>query len=319
MNSKIVFLAILLFSLRLSAQNIENPSFDSAYIGGIDRIHAWVTSDTWFPLSVDTVEPKTPSTHYIGAGLQYHELFQTVQLEYTAAFHGAYAINLTSVAGKVKNDGSPYKGFIANGDHFYTDSVGYIDYKKGGTPFTGRPSKLRGHYKFNNTSPSLTNFGRAIVLLKKYNTALNKMDTIAYAETSTQLQATNWSAFELPLTYWSAQTPDSLVIVFESSALGLAGTLTVDSLGFYYPLPSAVSASQSDKVKPFVFDNQSEMIYFKREVNFVTAELINQQGKIVRSLPASTTQMNLSDLPKGVYLLQLRSRDKSNQSFKIVK
>ena len=181
-------------------------------------MHAWITSDAWIATINDTVVPMTPNTHFVGVGLQYHELLYTSQLEYSNAFDGAYAMKLLSIQGRVQSNGVPFRGFVVNGDHFYTNNLGYIDYSKCGTPFPYRPAKLRGHYKFDNTSPSLTNFGKAIVLLKKYNTTLQKIDTIAYAETTTQLLATGWALFELPLTYYSAVIPDSVVVIFESSA-----------------------------------------------------------------------------------------------------
>ena len=168
MKARIIFSIIVINCSQLRAQTIENPSFDSAYIGGIDRIHYWITSDAWQSFSVDTVQPLIPNSYYSAFGLQYHELLQTTQLEYSATFDGPYAIKLFSIPGRVHVDGSPYKGFVVNGNHFYTDSIGYMDFKKGGTPFPYRPIKLRGHFKFDNTSPSLNNYGKAIVLLKKY-------------------------------------------------------------------------------------------------------------------------------------------------------
>jgi hypothetical protein len=42
------------------AQNIPNADFDSIYIGGIDRVYHWVTSDAVY-FSNDTVVPFPPS------------------------------------------------------------------------------------------------------------------------------------------------------------------------------------------------------------------------------------------------------------------
>jgi hypothetical protein len=317
---KTIILGLFLFacSLKVSAQNVGNPSFDSVYIGGIDRIHEWITSDAWFP-GPDTVTPKTPNSFFPGFGLQHHELLNTAQLKYSGAFHGNFAIILVAVDGMVKTDGSPYTGFVANGNHFYTDNLGYIDYSKGGEPFSYRPTKLRGHYKFQNTSALPTNYGKAIVLLKKYNTLLQKSDTIAYAVATTQLSDTAWTAFELPLTYFDTVVPDSLVLVIEASATGLSGSLCVDSLGFYYSQPSAIGKIYSEETKPFLYDEQNKSIKIFVGTKFKDMLLFNQNGKLLQTHGANSIAIDLSYLPKGIYMLQINFLDNQSRSYKIVR
>ena len=319
MKAKIILTVLFFSSFRLSAQTIENPSFDSAYIGGIDRIHAWITSDAWYNWSMDTVAPMTANTHYTSSGLQYHELLQTAQLEYANAFHGSLAIKLFSVPGKVHVDGNPYKGFVTNGNHFYTDGDGYIDFKKGGTPFTDRPIKLRGHFKFDNTSASLTNFGKAVVLLKKYNSALQQIDTVAYAEGVQQFISTSsWTSFELPLTYYSNQAPDSVVVVFQSSASGLSSTFIVDSLGFYYAPTGMSEDANNNEIVPYRYDDVQELIYFTANEKPKTVKLLDLNGKLVKQQVADQSPMTLSELAKGIYFLEIELNS-AKQVYKILK
>lgn len=102
-------LVILLFkSFSTFSQNVENPGFDSAYIGGIDRIYAWVTSDAWSFSIIDTVQPLNPSTHYVSTGLSLHKLLTTTQLEYQDCFDGPLAIKLFCDSNHVKSDGSAF-------------------------------------------------------------------------------------------------------------------------------------------------------------------------------------------------------------------
>ncbi len=311
------FILVTFFSNTFS-QNVENPGFDSVYIGGIDRIHAWISSDAWFPNANDTVNPLTPNTHYVSIGLQHHELLQTAQLEYSNAFEGSYAIKVLSITGTVKSNGAPYKGFVTNGNHFYTDSLGYIDFKKGGTPFAYKPSKLRGHFKFDNTSPSLTNFGKASVLLKKYNTFLHQIDTIAFGGGSFQFFPTaNWTPFELPLNYISSQTPDSIVLAFESSATGLSSTFWIDSLGFFYPSPSAVVAPAKVKIPPFYHDAANHIILLNSEANIQEVTIVDNAGKIVRRRTNESNSINLAGLSNGIYFLEVVSINSKKEVFKI--
>ena len=145
-------LLLLLQFLIVRSQNVDNPSFDSAYIGGIDRIRDWITSDAWPVQPGNPVPPLNPSDHYISAGLQYHELLYSAQLEYSNAYHGPLAIKVMADTGRLDIFGNPFPGFILNGNHFYTDSDGYLDLKKGGTPFPYRPYKLIGHYMLVDNS-----------------------------------------------------------------------------------------------------------------------------------------------------------------------
>jgi hypothetical protein len=246
------FASLIFLMLQTKAQNVENPSFDSIYIGGIDRIYEWITSDSWSTGAGDTVFPMTPSTHYISSGLQYHEALFTVQIDYTTAFDGPTAVELFSDSDLFKNDGTSFRGFIVNGNHFYTDSVGYIDFSRCGVPFPYRPYSLKGHYKFEDHSPSLHNYPHAAVLLKKYNSITQKSDTIGFSEIYIQLFATNtWRDFEIPINYFSNDIPDSVVVVFESSPARSIATFWIDSLGFDYNFPSGINENNRSLLKMF--------------------------------------------------------------------
>lgn len=319
MKRVLLFLFMIYKLPLLSAQNVENASFDSVYLGGIDRLHSWITSDAYTFSINDTVQPMMPNAHFIGIGMQYHELLFTSQLEYSNTFDGPFAIKLVSINGKVKVDGSAYKGYIVNGNHFYTDSIGYIDFKKCGEPFPHRPSKLRGHYKFNNTSPSLTNFGKAHVLLKKYNSTTQQIDTIGYAQGAVPFYPIgNWTTFELPITYFSSQTPDSLVLAFESSAIGLSSEFTLDSLGFYYPSPGSVNSINASIVAPYTYNASSKQLILSQEANLKALQLFDNNGRKLLSLQSPSQVVSLAAIKNGIYFVNCISNNGDNKFYKLL-
>ena len=129
-----LLLPILFLScLSTHSQNVSNPSFDSVYFGGIDRVFDWITSDVWaLSGASDTVYPQQPNTHFEAMGLQYHEMFYTVLPEYNGASGSAgdVALALRTIPNLWQTNGAAFRGFVVNGNHFYTDSDGYIDLAK---------------------------------------------------------------------------------------------------------------------------------------------------------------------------------------------
>ena len=320
MKKIIILNLFLLISLFSHSQNIENPSFDSAYIGGIDRIFEWITSDSWNVNPGDTVYPLTPMNHYISVGLQYHETLYSTQLEYSGAFHGSLAIKVLCETGRVDILGNPFRGFVLNGNHFYTDTNGYLDLNKCGTPFPYRPYKLRGHYKLVDNSPSLHNYPEAIILLKKYNSSLQTIDTIGYAVADLILFPTPiWREFEMPINYFSSQVPDSIVVAFYSPSLGHNSTLWVDSLGFDYNFPAGIEENKNDD-NPFVYFNRGiNKICISDVKNVQAINIFTVTGKLIfhTDSPSEILDFDLSE--NGVYLTTLEEKNKSVRAFKIIK
>ena len=301
-----------------SCQNIDNPSFDSVFIGGIDRIYSWITSDAWPVTLGDTVHPMNPNDHYITTGLQYHETYYSVQLEYSSPFHGSNAIKLLSEIGRVDILGNPFRGFVLNGNHFYTDNNGYIDLSKGGTPFTYRPYKLIGHYKLVDNSTSLHNYPEAYVLLKKYNSITLTTDTIGYAIADVQFFPTGtWLPFEIPINYLSNQTPDSIVVAFFSPALGASSTLWVDSLGFDYNFPSEVP-QLPNKTIDFYLNQQENKIHFSNIEDFTSVKIYDLTGQLILTIEKPVSIIDISDLSQGTYLMSVTYKNKSVQNHKFI-
>ena len=155
MKTKILFVLgiIVLSSYKIQAQQFQNPSFDSVYFGGIDRIWFWIPGDATLNLSPstgDTVQPHQSNQLFSSMGE--HMLFGQMVDVYQPTPYSNVCIKLPTRSYK-KMDGSPYETFIVNGDHFYTGNDGYIDFSKSGEPFTYRPGQsnwLLSIYRFEH-------------------------------------------------------------------------------------------------------------------------------------------------------------------------
>lgn len=88
---------------------------------------------------------------------------------------------------------------------------------KAGTPISFKPIQLSGFYKYQDVAP-LGDTAKVIVLLKKYDTVQNKIDTVGYG--MKLLGPVNaYSPFQVDITdMLPSVAPDSIVIAFFASA-----------------------------------------------------------------------------------------------------
>jgi hypothetical protein len=109
-----------------------------------------------------------------------------------------------------------------------------------GVPFTGRPEKLRGHYAYESVANDSC---WVLVFFSKWNGA--SRDTIGMGQFVSS-QSTGMSAYslmEIPVSWTSASTPDTMGLLMVSSKGGyelfppagqVGSTLVMDSVSFVY-------------------------------------------------------------------------------------
>ena len=124
--------------------------------------------------------------------------------ETTDVYNGNYSLKLVS--------GNMYIG----GQFFFLPGVAatfYVDIQSAncilGKPFTDRPSTLKGYFKY---APVNGDSAAIEIMLKKGGLAIGSGKQIIYAPVS------NWTIFDVPVNYTSNEIPDSIVVVFSSSA-----------------------------------------------------------------------------------------------------
>lgn len=172
----------------------------------------------------------------------------------------------------------------------------------GSFAWTDRPLNIEGWYQLVSTT---TNHDAYLaVSLTKWNTTNNVPDTIAVGVygTSTPTGAT-WTYFNLPLQYYSGDTPDSIQIIF--GAGGDPTTLMrMDDLATNGSV-AHVNDAQSIRAKLWPNPAQDGFTVGLAEVGEYSLSLTSADGRLVAAQQFSglNTEMNVASLPAGVYLV----------------
>ena len=200
-----------------------------------------------------------------------------------------------------------------------------------GVPYTQRSATFGGkwqHMIFGSSQGSVK------VLLTKWNTTLNKRDTIASAGQTLAGMAMSWANFSMNLTYNdSLNYPDSSIIVLRSSGANPTNNdyLWVDNLAFsgtvaVYQPPVTTGIhdhSGSEAISFNIFPNPAKdyitiNLTSAMTNNNITVHITDIAGKEVRKLVFTTGMNSLSvkieGLEKGIYALTIRSDNSTGTS-----
>ncbi len=109
---------------------------------------------------------------------------------------------------------------------------------KQGQPFTDKPSRFKGWYKY---APVSTDSAAIVAILTKFNTTSGKADTVASTVNVIKNTTSAYTQFDFKLDYRIANmNPDTIKIVFVSSADGAnmkgqnGSTLLIDDISLEY-------------------------------------------------------------------------------------
>lgn len=311
MKTPAVCLLLLLTIPQITAQNIPNAGFDSIYIGGIDRVYQWVTSDAVYFVH-DTVMPFPPNTYFPPFSGNHHFLTKTVLVNYfdTVPAHYLSSLIISNYSELRYPDGSQFNSFICNGTHFYSDAMGFMDFPLGGDPFPYRPSHICGSYKFTDSLSSGGDFGRVEALLKRWNGVTSSVDTIALAVSDTELSPSHvWKAFSIPFVYNDTLLPDSIVVVISASTHSTAPTsLFIDDIHFDF-LPIATPEAPEPASPMHLYPNPGNgKLYLSPPTNQpMHYSVHNLRGAKVDAGISADGTLNLSLLTPGIYSLHLNN------------
>lgn len=229
----------------------------------------------------------------------------------TDAVSGNFALKLETVS----FFGNKIPGLCYLGEY----EINLLDPASGtlfGKPFTGRPSRLVGAYKY---VPVGNDVGGVSLQLWRTNPATGKRDTIGQA-TLTAETTTGYQNFDLPIEYTATDAPDSISIVIVSSAnegqYQVGSAIYVDDLQLVYdPLGINTSDALAASVYPNPATNQLHIIAQQIGINGSQLLLYDVVGKLVlqQALSNDDTMVSVANLPAGVYWYVLQS---PNSNFK---
>lgn len=205
------------------------------------------------------------------------------------------------------------KGEITNGVASFTDG--------GGTPINFKPTQLSGFYKYIPGEVDTENdSAQAIVCLTKYNTATSKRDTIGLGIRYFTATA-DYTAFDVNITYFSSEQPDTVVVKFRSSLNGFCANTSSGNCLFLYidevalkdeatGIRDAVKfrdqlnvfpnpAAEKIRVEMENLLNEPSMVrvYNTLGENILTQEITEQNSMLI----------DVSMLPRGAYVVRMNN------------
>lgn len=186
-----------------------------------------------------------------------------------------------------------------------------------GFPFTSQPASFTGrwqHMIFGNSQGSLK------ATLTKWNTILNKRDTIAIAAQGLTGMAMNWANFTINFNYWSSNAPDSCIIELRASGSNPTDQdyLWVDNLAFTGNV-TGIKNEQTIINSIVVYPNPgSENITLNLDIknpSKTSFEIIDISGKVILTKDLgfiqgeSKHEINVSTIARGSYFMRVTNEN----------
>lgn len=123
---------------------------------------------------------------------------------------------------------NPFGGGIQLGDFAFP-----------GAPYTMRPISIDFKYK---SKPQGNDIGGFAVELTRYNSGTDETETVGEASFQSSAQITSWTNMNIPVVYYSAQTPDTINI-YATSSIGSIPDLSAFGIP-KPPVPDPVAGSE---------------------------------------------------------------------------
>lgn len=269
-------LSVFCFPMLL-AQDIPNPGFENwVQYGGYKDPEGWYTIN---------------SLTVLGG------LVTVTQATGTDAHSGSYAMRLRS--GSIFGQVAP--GIAATGS--INPTTQDID---GGIPYSLRPYYLVGWYKYE---PAGTDTATISVSFTRWNSQTQQTEAVGEGVFIQTQTVNTYTEFGTPITYYSAELPDTMVIVILSSSGNTPvpnSTLYVDDLWLDFqtgagslPLPELPAAYPVPASDAFYIDNTGGQALY--------LQLWHPNGQQVTATPLvpGINHLNLEALPSGMYFYRL--------------
>ena len=200
---------------------------------------------------------------------------------------------------------------------------------KGGVPFTKKPIKLKGYYKYeygNNCGGK--DSAEVNIYLRRFNTLSNESDTIGSGKLYLG-PSPIYKLFEVPVIYNSQIDPDSLSIEFVSEHFDTTVKcntsnnrfFTIDALSFDFATPTEdiKNLKSPITINPNPTSNSIQIDWGENSVSDIV--LKDTLGRIIQKKAVNTEGVNLdlSSLPIGLYFIEFNQNGKHLATRKVVK
>jgi hypothetical protein len=198
---------------------------------------------------------------------------------------------------------------------------------KSGVAYTQRPATFTGKWQHMIYGSSQ---GSVKVLTTRWNTTMNKRDTVAHAEQTLAGMAMSWANFSMNLNYMdSLNYPDSCIIVLQASGANPTNNdyLWVDNLAFTGTVAVSTNTGSTVGIKegqatlsnlslyPNPVNDVLQIKLSASQAQSITIELLDVSGRVLFSKTTVATSgevkenIDVKSYPKGAYLLKLSGKN----------
>ncbi len=185
-------------------------------------------------------------------------------------------------------------------------------YIKQGKPFTDKPSKFKGWYKYISVSGDSAGI---VAMLTKFNTGTGKQDTIAKAIEVVKNTVSQYTQFEIDFDYKiTGINPDTIIFVFTSSGDGgnfkgqVGSTLFIDDISLEYAtgLEENLMPEFNVNVYPSPASKQLSLEFNTPNPEKLLCKVYSLDGCFVHSFVPSGNNyhLDISLWKQGKYILQ---------------
>jgi hypothetical protein len=189
-----------------------------------------------------------------------------------------------------------------------------------GQPFTDLPLAFKGWFKY---APVSGDSAGIAALLTRWNTNLQRRDTLALAALVVMGSYPAWTAFDLPFVYLqTGLNPDSILVAMVSSGDGqnfngqVGSTLWIDDVSLDYATSqTATSAAPKTTVQ---LRGQDLWVNVPQVAGACELRIHDLQGHVLRTERLLGGQQRIAlDLADGIYLAEIRNGNRIHQRQKI--
>lgn len=192
----------------------------------------------------------------------------------------------------------------------------------GGEPISVSPTALNGYYIYDTTmNGGAIDSAVVQITLSTYNSTSGSRDVVGFGEMRLPVAA-NYTAFSIPVTYFSATAPDTVVVVLRSSVNGFcsmasSGTclyLTVDDLTLSTSSGLIDFSEKNELISVYPNPSNGQFTVSTRNMENEegTISVYNSAGALLMSENFNNKinaeiKLNLQHCPKGIYHVSVQT------------
>ncbi len=297
MKEKILFLLMCAISAAQAQSTLPNTSFESWQRSDSDRYDnptdgVWATPNSPLDFALPGMVPTAPvqKTNDAQDG-------EWAALLYTSSIFGILAPG-TLFTGK-------FELSLTNPDPLAAIKLG--------TPFTARPDRFKGYFKY---APVNSDSCLMYALLTKFNAATGNSDTVGIAQQVINTTVSSYTLFDLPFDYSNALDPDTIQVVFTSSANGnnlqgqIGSQMWIDNilLETTTGIDIALMPEFSVRCSPNPAADLLQVV-IERPLKNGLFEYYDLSGKCLQTLPfegQTRLVVPINNMPDGMYIYVLK-------------